>query len=325
MLTTIKDAHLTKKSVLISRGIIKEDNAENIRYQADLPRGFSLNLCGHCTYKCSFCPQSLSANLEEYINPGIIYKVFDELGNRAVYVQMGSRGESLLHPEFFKFIRFIKDKNKLSYICLSTNGYIIDDRMTAMLIKSGIDHIVFSLQTINPLIYKKITGSSHHRKVIDRIIEFKKKINRECSKIFLSVQFLAFPDNLPYRQEFIDFWQPHNIGIQIQNLHSWGGRFHLTETVSDEQRYPCPYLWLYPTITHTGKLTTCFTDFNEDMAYGSLDKETLASLWRGEKARLIREKHLHGKWRDISMCRNCSGFRAMGNGFKRHEDGFVIA
>ena len=93
MLTTIKDAHLTKKSVLISRGIIKEDNAENIRYQADLPRGFSLNLCGHCTYKCSFCPQSLSANLEEYINPGIIYKVFDELGNRAVYVRWAQGGK----------------------------------------------------------------------------------------------------------------------------------------------------------------------------------------------------------------------------------------
>lgn len=319
----IKDAHLTKKSILISRGIIKDDNAENIRYQADLPRGFTLNLCGHCTYKCSYCPQSLSTHSEEYIKPQIIHKVFNELGNRAVYVQMGTRGENLLHPKFFEFIRFIKNKNEMSYICLNTNGYIIDDHMMVMLIKSGIDHIVFSLQTINPQLYEKITGSPYHQKIIDRIIKFKNEISQQGPKMFLSVQFLALPENLVYRQEFINFWQSRNIDIQIQNLHSWGDKFH-TEDIAAEERYPCPYLWLYPTVTHTGKLTTCFADFYDEMAYGSLEEESLTSLWQGEKARSIREKHLQGKWAEIPMCRNCSGFKAMGNGFKYREGRFVI-
>ena len=321
--TNIKDAHLTKKAILISRGIIKADDAENIRYQADLPRGLTLNFCGHCTYKCFYCPQSLNSHLEEYIKPEIVHKVFDELGSRAVYVQMGSRGENLLHPEFFEFIRFIKNKNEMSYICLNTNGYIIDDSIMGMLIKSGLDHIVFSLQTINPQLYKKITGSIHHQKIIDRITRFKKEINQQGSKMFLSVQFLDCPENLPYRQVFIEFWQSRNINIQIQRLHSWGDKFNILD-IPNEERYPCPYLWLYPTVTHTGKLTTCFVDFYDEMAYGSLREESLVSLWQGEKARSIREKHLQGKWADIPICKNCSGFKAMGNGFKYRDGRFVI-
>ena len=207
MINQAKDAHLTKKSILIKRGIIKEDAAENILYQTYLPRGFTLNLCGHCTYKCSYCPQSLKSHPAEYIKPEIVQKVFNELGDAPVYVQMSSRGENLLHPKFFDFISLIKQKSALSYICLNTNAYIIDNEMMNKLLLSGIDHIVFSLQTINPQLYQTITGSRHYKKIIDRIIAFVKKRKDVGSKTFLSVQYLGFEENLPYRDEFINFWK----------------------------------------------------------------------------------------------------------------------
>ena len=70
----IKDAHLTKRESLIARGIIKEDDAQNIIYQSERPRGFTLNLCGHCTYQCTYCPQSFEELPAEYIKKETFYK-----------------------------------------------------------------------------------------------------------------------------------------------------------------------------------------------------------------------------------------------------------
>ena len=191
-----KDAHLTKKEILISRGIIKEDDAENILHQTKLPRGFTLNLCGHCTYKCAYCPQSLESYPVEFIREEIVHKVFNELGNNAVYVQMGSRGENLLHPRFFEIIEFIKSKNELSYICLNTNAFIIDDDMMVKML-SVLDHIVFSLQTMEPDLYKKMVNSNGFEGIVDRIISFESKNGvgfRDASKcsVFSLSRELAF-------------------------------------------------------------------------------------------------------------------------------------
>ena len=49
------DAHLIKKATMISRGILKIDPVENVYHQAELPRGPSLNLTGHCNHNCTYC------------------------------------------------------------------------------------------------------------------------------------------------------------------------------------------------------------------------------------------------------------------------------
>jgi wyosine [tRNA(Phe)-imidazoG37] synthetase (radical SAM superfamily) len=317
-----KDAHLTKKEILISRGIVKEDNIQNILHQKKLPRGFTINFCGHCTYKCSYCPQSFEEYPVEFIREEIVYKVFNELGNKAVYVQMGSRGENLLHPKFFDFIEFIKNKNELSYICLNTNGLIIDDDMMLKLL-SVIDQIVFSVQTTEPDLYKKIVNNHGFEKVVGRIIRFEKARNELNSKTLLSVQYLAFTENLPFKQKFIDFWKGHNLEVLISSFHSWGDKFAPQEEPV-VGRYPCAYLWLYPTVTHTGKLTACFADFYDEIAYGSLEKSSMGQLWHGEKILFLREKHLKGEWGDIPLCRNCDGFLFMDNVFEYREGRYAV-
>lgn len=319
----ISDPHFTKKSILVKRGIIKQDDADNLKHQLYLPRGFSLNLCGHCTYKCSYCPQSVESYPEEYINPDIIYKVFRELDKKAVYVQMSARGESLLHPDFFKIVRFIKSENSMSYICLNTNGYIIDDLMMGLLFDSGIDQILFSLQTMDPILYNKICMSPHHQKVVDRILKFVKMKDLLRSDLIISVQFLSFPENSSSYKEFADYWASHDVGVLVQHLHSWGNKMY-TDRVTDGGRYPCPYLWLYPTITHTGHLSTCFIDFNQDMTYGSLETDSLSYLWRGERAVELREKHLRSDWGAIPLCSNCSGYKIIKNPFKYCNGRFSV-
>ena len=188
---------------------------------------------------------------------------------------------------------------------------------------SVLDHIVFSLQTMEPDLYKKMVNRNGFERIEDRIISFERAKMELDSETLLSVQFLAFPENLPFKQKFIDYWRSHNLEVQIQRLHSWGNKFDLDKD-RDNRRYPCPYLWLYPTVTHTGKLATCFADFYDEMAYGSLEESSMESLWQGEKAFALREKHLNAKWGAITLCENCEGFLCMENGFEYRGDRFIV-
>ena len=65
-------------------------------------------------------------------------------------------------------------------------------------------------------------------------------------------------------------------------------------------------------------------DFYDEMAYGSLEEESMETLWQGEKVLALREKHLEGKWGDIPKCRNCIGYLFMGNGFESSNGRFVV-
>ena len=319
--TNRQDAHKTKKEMLVERGIIKADPAQNLRFQQEIPRGFSLNLCSHCNYRCRYCPQGIDAQRVEFLKTGIVEKLFNEIAGRAAYVQISARGESLLHPEFFRIIDIIKQANPASFICLNTNGSLIDGDIAARLIDSRIDQIQISLQTIDPDLYKELTGSALHSRVVDAVIRLAGLRTKLNKNILLTVQGLDVPENRPYKRAFFDFCYEHHLDFHVQQLHSWGDKFE-SDAVHDPDRYPCPYLFLYPTINHKGAVNPCFIDFHAKYTYGFIGRNSLADIWHSKRARDMREMHLLGRWNDIPMCRNCQGYRLIPSGFRFHDGRF---
>ena len=317
------DAHKTKKAILLARGIIMPDPVSNLLHQKSFPRGFSLNLCGHCNYNCSYCPQSLQINSKEYLKIETVEKVLAEVGNRSIYVQIGSRGEGLLHPDFFYVIRIIKRHNPLSFICLSTNGYAIDDEKMSAIFEEGIDQVQFSLQTVNPKLYKEITGSSNFAAVLDRIKKLSKMRKESESHMLISAQYLDLPVNRKYYGDFIQFCSDFGIDCHFQTVHNWGDKFN-GQPISQTDRYPCLYPFLYPTISHDSRLSPCFIDYFGEMSFGSLESSTFSCLWNGKKARFLRNMHLSQRWDELALCRNCSGYKILGNAFQLEDGIFKI-
>ena len=316
------DANMTKREMLAERGIIKADPAENLRFQAEMPRGFSLNLCSHCNYRCNYCPQGVNAQPVEFLGIEIVEKLVRDLGGKAVYVQMSARGESLLHPQFFEIVDHIKKASGDSFICLNTNGSRVDTGTAEQLVACGIDQLQFSLQTMDPGLYRELTGSPYHERVVAAIINLAEMTRAMDAKPLLNVQYMDISKNRPYRRDFFDFCKAHDIDFHVQELHSWGDEFE-AEVIGDPDRYPCPYLFLYPTVNHAGVVNPCFIDFHAKHAFGSLAQDSLTDIWHSGRARAMRAKHLQGHWHDIPMCRNCRGYRLIPNGFSRHNGQFT--
>lgn len=323
MSVSTQDAHMTKKEILAARGIIRPNPAENLRFQEALPRGFSLNLCGHCNYRCRYCPQGVSPQPEGYLDLKLAARLFDELQDRPVYVQISARGESLQHPEFFAVIDMIKEASADSFICLNTNGALIDEAMAGRLVASGIDQIQVSLQTVDGDLYRKMTGSPLHDRVMAGLDALARRAGKGAARLpMLTAQFLDTPENAPHRGAFEAFCADRGIHGHVQQMHHWGGTFEALDR-ADPDRYPCPYLFLYPTIGHDGRVAPCFIDFHGEYAYGSIATERLATIWHSSPARRMREIHLAGRWAEIPICRNCQGYRLIPSGFTRRDGRFV--
>ena len=317
------DTHLMKKAIMISRGILKADPVENVYHQAELPRGLSINFCGHCNYNCSYCAIVLEPHSPEYINEEMLKKTIDEIGNQPLYVQLGARGENLLHPQFFEFIEYIKDKNPETYICVNTNGAMCGKKMTEKLLASAIDQIIFSLQTIDEKIYEKIENSKHFYKVIGIIRHFAQRHRELDSDMMVSAQFLPIEENLPHKNAFKAFCEECGINMQVSIYHEWGDKFE-SELDTAADRYPCPYLWIYPTLTHNGNLGPCPVDWYEEMVYGSVKEDSVHDVWTGERAQEIRKMHLDSRWDELPLCKNCSVWSLLPNPFVKEDGHFRL-
>lgn len=312
-----------KRLDLIERNIIKNSPYKNIAFQEDQPHGFALNLCGHCNAKCSYCPQSLLEQPEEYINPKIVDNLLKSTINIPSYFQFGTRGENLLNPLFSEYVRQIKRNNPKHYVTLNTNGLIFEGQLRTDVLNSGIDQLIFSIQTCDPNIYTALTKNPSYEKVYNIILETIQERNMNCIDCMIGVQFLDTPENSKYYETFLDVWKDHDVFTYKQVFHSWGDKFEVDNQGDD--RYPCQYLWLYPNISHKGNVCSCYADFYDENIFGNLLDNSLEEIWQQSDLRhAMMSDHLTGEWQKHALCKDCNGWREFSNVFEWSKDTFRL-
>lgn len=313
-----------KKEILIGRNIIKSDTLENIAFQMSQPHGLCFNFVGHCTLQCTYCPQSFKKTPKEYLDIGIVSRIIDETCKIPTYFQFGARGDNLLHPQCSEIFAAIKRRNFKHYLTLNTNGILMKRDLGKGVVQSGIDQITFSLQSIEPKIYMKLTNNKNIEAIIENIkttIELRDRYNKN---MLICVQFLNTEENRPYYNQFQSFWSQYDVYTYRQALHSWGDKFKpLQKEVID--RYPCLYLWLYPVITHNGNVCSCFVDFFEEHVYGNLKDASLPDIWQNsDKRKEMAKLHLNGEWNRLPLCQYCDGWTFYENIFIKNGNKFTI-
>ncbi|RPI76468.1 MAG: radical SAM protein [Desulfobacteraceae bacterium] len=313
-----------KRETLIANNIIRADLLENIRYQSNQPHGFALNLAGHCNAKCSYCPQSLTDVPKEYIDRATVRRLLAATENVPTYFQLGTRGENLLHPGFFEIIREIRRNNVKHYITLNTNGRLLTPDFALRVLTSGIDQLIFSLQSMNPVIYRQLTNYDRLDKIL-RNMTTTVGLNQGLEKkVLIGIQYLDTPENRPYYEEFEKFWAAYDVYTYTQKLHNWGNKFD-QDTYAPVKRYPCLALWLYPVVSHRGNLCSCFADFYEENVFGSLDQTSLTAIWNGsERRKTMMQEHLNSEWDKNGLCRSCRGYQEFENIFIEQNNRFRL-
>lgn len=268
----------------------------------------------HCNLKCIMCPngQDFIHTNKGYMEFELYQKIIDEIKPYASTVVLSVGGESLLHPQFTKMVKYATN-NKIKTI-FNTNATLLDHRIAQDLLQSGITAINFSFDGYTKSMYEKARIGADFDNTLNNIIEFLKLKKEQfengpyCTISILKLELEACSDQA--KNDFVRRFTGLIDEIRIREVNSWGGAFKDTDTFShrdhDGFSAPCARLWSTACITWDGNIIPCVFNMNQEYRIGNLKEDRFLKLWNHSRMIDLRKAMIEGSHLDISpICDNC--------------------
>lgn len=281
----------------------------------NFPERITVELTNRCNLECTFCPRHLVDMKLGNMTWELFKKIVDEAAEHLPLIMpMFFRGESLTHPDLCKMISYAKAKG-IGPIQLASNGFLLDEKMGDKIIESGIDFISFSLDTINPDIYKQTRIHSDLRVAMDNVVAFVKKCEKLKSEGHtvpeIQVSSVDIDDYRGEQQEFIDFWRQYADRVRIYIEHSSDGHLGSIEALHDEheQRKPCGKVYNDMIIYWNGNVGICNHDWDNQLGIGNVSESSIEEIWNSKKYNEVREMHENNDYVYGIVCKNCDHWK----------------
>ncbi len=231
-------------------------------------------------------------------------------------------GEPLLDPYLYERIKYAKAIG-IPRTYLSTNASLLTAEKGERLIQSGLDSITVCLDGTDSETFESIRIGLDFDTVFQNIKGFmalKKKLHSSTPHVLL--QFVATKKNAAQIMDFKAQWSGVVDDIIIQNAISWAGDVELKVDASepghqscDNQKHyiACPNLWRWMIVLSDGSIPLCCLDYQCSEKLGSVENQSLAQIWNGDRLKHIKSLHLKGAFHEIPLCRQCEVPYTSGN------------
>ena len=138
--------------------------ARRIRY-------LRVSVTDRCNYRCDYCmPEALSDQLQFAPRPTLL--TFEELRRVvAVFARLGVRklrltgGEPTVRKEIAVLVRMLAGVPGIEQIVMTTNGHLLDE-LAAPLREAGLSGVNVSLDTLDPVRFREVTGRGDLSRVL---------------------------------------------------------------------------------------------------------------------------------------------------------------
>lgn len=290
------------------------------------PDRITVELTNQCNVSCTFCPRQCMQMEIGFMEMDLYKKIIDEASSHLpVKLVIFFRGESLLHPQFMECVRYAKEK-KIGPIQFATNALGLTSELAEQIADAGVDFISFSLDTIDPEVYKqsRLTGdlsvSMENVKQMSEICADRKR--RGLFSPTLQVSTIEIPVYMERQEEFIQFWKKYADIVRVYYEHDDQGRFRnkaIQKQLEREvpERLPCRKVFTDMLIYWDGRLALCNYDWRGELKGINVNHMSLQEAWDSEYYEEIRNMHMEKCISDDIMCRDCDHWRIdyMADGF----------
>jgi len=274
-----------------------------------LPIRLWVELTSICNYKCIMCPnKDLGKGDKGFMELDVYKKIVDEARDFVFDINLAHRGESFLHPQLLEAIDYAK-KNQI-YTRLHTNGSLLNEEISRLIIHSGLDRLSFSFDGYDKETYESIRKGGDFEKVLNNIVNFLKiKKKTRSKKPLTAIEVIDFNDKMKgklsgSREKFLSQFKNLPLdGIVIKAMHNWAGQI---EKEKKSKKYTvCPFPWNALIIYWDGSVLPCTQDFFGTYIIGNVKDAFLKEIWNAEKMVSLRKKLGKGKIAELEACSNC--------------------
>jgi len=280
-----------------------------------------------CNLKCPMCPSG-NGSMQRAMGKLTIEnfrKIIDDIGPYILQVQLWNQGEPFINKSFLDFVKYANKKGIMTQT--STNGHFIRSEGDAeLLIKSGLDLLIFSMDGTNQETYEKYRVGGNYQLVMETLQRISKSKKRLRSKTpLIELQFLVFKHNQDEIDQLSALGKQLNINrisfktAQIYsseqgelylpqdpsfNRYNYDGRDYV---LKGEIKNWCKRLWLNPAVNWDGSVSPCCFDKDAEYAFGNIyeNDTSFKNIWNHENFLLFRKRILTNR-KSVDMCTNCS-------------------
>jgi len=263
----------------------------------------------YCNLTCVMCPnKDLDKSQKGYMDFELFRKIIDEASRFVFDVHLLHRGESLLHPDFFRMVRYAHEAGLVTRF--HTNGTLLDEDKAHRLIESGLDQFAFSFDGYDRETYERIRLKGNFEKTVGNIIRFL-EIKKEMGarRPVTVLELIDFPglfrgDGGKKRKAFLSRFKGLPLDkVKVKNLHNWAG--DTTDLPKKGPYLPCTFPWQALIIFWDGSVLPCTQDFHGESVLGNVRDSSLAMLWNSEPLVHLRQKIVSGDIEGLATCSRC--------------------
>lgn len=259
------------------------------------------------------CPNSLPREIKRGFMEWELYRrIIDEVASFVSGVNLFLGGESLLHPDLPRMIRYASEKGVATR--LDTNATLLSEDKARELIEAGLDFILFSFDGYDKESYEQIRVNADFEDTLEKVIGFcrlKAKWGRKKPYTVLqSVTVYEGQETPGKREEFRRRFDGLSIDqFLVREVYSWRGLFAEKEGFRIKpwgRKYnPCPFIWSTMSILWNGTVVPCCLDFWGIYPVGDVTNASLREIWNSEPLLSLRRSLLHQEYQGHPLCGKC--------------------
>jgi|GEM_PF-1100957 len=275
---------------------------------------------GVCPSNCRYCPvgqrnmgelpSQLAAELTiDFFDLELFRKVAEEVARHPwAILRIHSRGEPMVHPEYFKMIALAK-RCGVGTVTSFTSGILLHRFVDAVL-DSQIDLLEVSADAADGNRYALWRRNDHFHEVVEGVRCLRATLKRRSlTRPCIVVSAVDHPDFRPHEHDFRAFWGPMCDKVLVRPFHTYAGRIADPYVAGrrTSSHIPCVQLWERFSISTKGLVNACFNDWGDKELVGDLHDPgaTISGIWRCDRFETIRARSLKAPYLDC--CAACSG------------------
>jgi len=304
-----------KKSLLKSRSIKQEDevfkNFNNVKF----PKNAMVELTAGCNHSCVFCTNPRMSISGKNLDIDLYSKfVSDAVALGLEEIGFYMRGEPLLDKRLEEFVQIASDGG-VKYIYITTNGALADIDKVKKLVNAGLSSIKFSINAASREKYKLTHGKDEFDKVLKNLKDVYEYKNKEKSDLKIMASFVVTKFTEDEIEEYKKVIIPYVDDAKILGVHGQMGQaleelkmLESTKLTANFDKIdtskPCPMLWNRIHLTQDGMLSLCCVDYDNNLIYADLNKESLKDAWNNQIISEMRKRHIE-KTIEGTLCHKC--------------------
>lgn len=272
------------------------------------PLHVDIEVTDACNLRCIMCVHGSEKHVKTgFIDFDFAKDMIRQAAEGGTYsIKFNWRGEPALFKKLPELISYAKQQG-IQEVQFNTNGVALSEESLQDIVESGLDRVIISVDSNSKETYERIRVGGDFEKLtsnIETLLRIRNELNRV--KPFVRLQMVRMNENKDEVSGFYARWEQKADDLRISDVTDRGQGDHLC--VGDQVavgRSKCPQPWLRMVVSREGLVMPCCSDWHCRWVIGDAKKDSLSSIWKGEKMRKFRSLVKEGRLDDFEPCKSC--------------------